>query len=96
WILVIQLAVFLLFLTAFDAPHSCPKWQKYAPIEKEPSTVRLTIAQARKSAEALFLTFDKSPFLPLKYQKGKPREKGQIQAKRSRYEIVNKKKKPPV
>lgn len=96
WILVIQLVVFLLFLTACDAPHSCPKWQKYVPIEKEPSTVRLTIAQARKSAEVLFLTFDKSPFLPIKYQKGKPREKGQLQLQRSRYEIVKKKKKPPV
>jgi hypothetical protein len=96
WILVLQLTVFLLFLTAFDAPHSCPKWQKYVPIEKEPSKVRLTIAQARKSAEVLFLTFAKSPFLPIKSQKGKPRKKGQIQLKRSRYEIVKKKKKPPV
>ena len=96
WILVLQLAVFLLFLTACDAAHSCPKWQQYVPIEKEPSKARLTIAQARKSAEVLFLTFAKSPFLPLKSPKGKPREKGQTQAKRRRYEIVKKKKKPPV
>lgn len=96
WLLVIQLAVFLLFLTACDAPHRCPKWQKYVPIEKEPSKVRLSLAQARKSAEALFLTFDKIPFLPVKCKKGKPREKGQSQQKRVRYEIVKKKKKPPV
>lgn len=96
WILVLQLAVFLLFLTACDAPHRCSKWQQYVPIEKEPSKVRLTIAQARKSAESLFLTFATSPFLPLKYQKGKPRAKGQSQSKRRRYEIVKKKKKPPV
>jgi hypothetical protein len=39
--------------------------------------------------------FDKNPFLPVKSKKGKPREKGQIQNKRTRYEIVKKKKKPP-
>ena len=86
WILVVQLTVFLLFLTAHDAQHTCPKWQKYLPIEKEasggvPSKVRLTIAQARKAAQTLFLTFDKNPFLPVKSKKGKPREKGQTQNK---------------
>ena len=96
WVLVIQLAVFLLFLTASDASHTCPKWQKYAPIEKELSPVRLSLAQARKSAELLFLTFDKIPFLPVKSKKGKAREKGQTQGKRIRYELVKKRKKPPV
>lgn len=95
WFLVIQLAVFLLFLTASDAQHTCPKWQKCVPIEKEPSPLRLRVAQARKSAELLFLTFDKIPFLPVKSKKGKPREKGQTQGKRVRYELVKKKKKPP-
>jgi hypothetical protein len=61
WILVVQLAIFLLFLTAYEAQHTCPKWQKYLPIEKEPSggvpsKIRLTIAQARKAAQTLFLT----------------------------------------
>lgn len=96
WFLVVQLAIFLLFLTASEASHSCAKWQKYVPIEKEPSPVRLSLAQARKSAELLFLTFDKIPFLPVKSKKGKPREKGQTQGKRIRYELVQKKKKPPV
>lgn len=96
WILVIQLTVFLLFLTAYEAQHTCPKWQKYLPIEKEPSKVRLTIAQARKAAQTLFLTFDKKPFLPVKSKKGKPREKGQTQNKRTWYEVIKKKKKPPV
>jgi hypothetical protein len=96
WLLVVQLAVFLLFLTAYDAQHTCPKWQKYLPIEANPSKVRLTIAQARKAAQGLFLTFDKKPFLPVKSKKGKPRQKGQKQTKRIHYECVRKKKKPPI
>jgi hypothetical protein len=96
WILVVQLAIFLLFLTAYEVQHTCPKWQKYLPIEKEPFKVRLTIAQARKAAQTLFLTFDKNPFLPVKSKKGKPREKGQTQNKRTWYEVIKKKKKPPV
>lgn len=100
WLLVVQLTVFLLFLTAYDAQHTCPKWQKYLPIEKKvsggaPSKKRMTIAQARKAAQGLFLTFDKIPFLPVKSKKGKPRQEGQKQIQRTRYEIIRKKKKTP-
>jgi hypothetical protein len=35
-------------------------------------------------------------FLPVKSKKGKPREKGQTQSKRTWYEVVKKKKKLPV
>lgn len=96
WILVIQLAVFLLFLTAYEAQHICPKWQKYLPLEKQPCKDRLSMAQARKAAKRLFITFDKTTFLPIKSKKGKPRQKGQTQLKRSKYEIIKKKKKHPI
>lgn len=96
WMLVVQLAVFLLFLTAQQAQHTCPKWQKYLPKEKAPNATRLTIAQARKAAQNLFLTFDKSPFLPKKSKKGIGRQKGETQIAKIRYDIYQKKKKSPV
>jgi hypothetical protein len=96
WLLVVQLAVFLLYLTAQYAPHTCPKWQKYLPKEKVVGTTRLSIAQAKKAAQKLFLTFCKKPFLPKKSKKGKPRQKGQKQVPRTRYDVFKKKKKAPI
>ena len=100
WLLVIQLTVWLLFLTTTEAKHTCPKWQKYLPKEKlaaNPVTfeARLSIAQTRKSAQTLFNSFSQIPFLPKKSQKGQPREKGQNQTKRIRHDIFQKKKKAP-
>lgn len=96
WLLVVQLSNFLLFLTAQEAQHNCPKWQKYLSNEKTPNAIRLTIAQARKAAQNLFLTFDKKPFLPKKSKKGKGRQKGETQTPKIRYAIYQKKKKSPV
>ena len=101
WLLVVQLAVWLLFLTAHQAERTCPKWQKYLPKEKLAINLvtfkaRLSIAQARKSANSLFITFAKIPFLPKKSKKGKPREKGQYQTKRTKHGIFKKKHKAPI
>ena len=95
WILVVQLAVFLLFLTAREGQHCVPKWQKYLPKENIHKPVRLSIAQAKKTAQKLFLTFNEKPFLPKKSKKGKPRQKGQKQIPRTRYDVFKKKKKTP-
>lgn len=100
WLLVVQMAVWLLFLTANQAQHTCHKWQKYLEKEKITANVlnrqlRLSIAQAKKAANSLFITFSKICFLPKKSQKGKPRQKGQTQTQRTRHEIYQKKKKTP-
>jgi hypothetical protein len=96
WFLVVQLAVWLLYQVAQEAPKVTPKWQQYLPKEKLENPIILSLAQAYKAAQNLFITFDKSPFLPQKSQKGKPRQKGQTQVLRLPKEIVVKKKKPPV
>lgn len=96
WFLVVQLAVWLLYQVAQEAPKVTPKWQQYLPKEKIQSPIILSLAQACKAAQNLFITFDKSQFLPQKSQKGKPRQKGQTQVLRLPKEIIVKKKKPPV
>ena len=51
------------------------------------------IAQTRKGAKTLLLTFDKTPFLPQKYIKAKGRQEGQTQPKRPLFKVVKKSKK---
>jgi hypothetical protein len=96
WFLVVQLAVWLLYQVAQEAPKVTPKWQQYLPKEKIQNPMILSLAQAYKAAQNLFITFDKNPFLPQKSQKGKPRQKGDKQVTRIPKPIVLKKKKPPV
>ena len=96
WFLIVQLAVWLLYQVAQQAPKCTPKRHQYLPKEKSENPVILSLAQAYKAAQNLFVTFDKSPFLPQKSQKGKPRQIGQKQVLRVRKEIIVKKKKSPV
>jgi len=67
WLVVVQLAVWLLYLTAHEAGFRCAKWQAYCPRAKtgaNEGSGRLSLAQARKSAGFLFLTFPVTAFLP--------------------------------
>lgn len=75
WAVVLQLAQTLLFLTAQEVQDQPKKWQAYAPKPDQPPP-RCSIAQTRKAAQTLFLTFDKTPFLPQSRKKGKGRKKG--------------------
>lgn len=106
WLLVFSLAIWLLF-TARNATTLNPKtWEKYLPInkivDKEFNELNeidhivkpvLTLAQTRKAAKTLLLTFDKTPFLPQKCIKAKGRQLGDIQPKRTLFKIVKKIKK---
>lgn len=96
WFLVVQLATWLLYQVAQEAPKVTPKWQQYLPKEKLENPVILSVSQAYKAAQNLFITFDRTPFLPQKSQKGKPRQKGNTQVTRVPQQIVLKKKKPPI
>lgn len=95
WFLIVQLTVWLLHQVAQEAVHTCKKWQQYLPKEKVELGSKLSISQARKAAQNLIITFDKRPFLPQKSQKGKGRQKGQVQKPRTRYEVFKKKAKTP-
>jgi hypothetical protein len=91
WLLIIQLASWLLY-AASDEVHFRPrKWEQYLPKNKGAQNApRLSITQTRKAAEALFLTFDPDPFKPKKYKKGNGRQKGMTFTPRKLYKVVKK------
>lgn len=99
WLLCNQLAAWLLYTASDEVDFRPRKWRKYLPENKAAQTrPRRSIAQTRHAAQELFLTFDPGPFLPLKSKKGRPRQKGETQIQRTRYEVVkktSKKAKPP-
>jgi hypothetical protein len=91
WLLVIQLAEWLLFVASDELQPEPKKWQK----SSEPPTEnqrRLTIAQTRKAAQTLFLTFDPTPFLPQIANKGKGRKVGMTFQKKATFKPVKKNK----
>ena len=74
-----------------------PVWQQYSAKNKEVlfaqetnEKANLTPLQVRKGMENLFDTFDKTPYLPTKYKKGKGREKGTILTKREKHKTIKK------
>lgn len=92
WFFVYQLAVWLLFYARDEVCFIPRKWRKYLSENKD-SEKPLSIAQTRHAAQNLFLTFDQTPFLPLKSKKGRPRRKGEIQTPRKHYKPQRKKRK---
>ena len=89
WLIIVQLAQWLLFAAANEVTHQPKKWQKYAD-KVDDNKPRLSIAQTRKAAQSLFLTFDSTPFLPKTSNKGVGRLKGQSQVPRKRFSINRK------
>lgn len=96
WLLVNQMAAWLLYTASTEASFRPKKWRQYLPKNKQAQQQpRLSIAQTRQAAQALFLTFDPVPFWPLESKKGKPRQKGETQSQRTRHEVVKKASKRP-
>ena len=91
WLLFNQMATWLLYAASDETHFSPRKWEQYLPKNKEAAIApRLSIAQVRKAAQDLFLTFDLTAFKPLKSKNGKGRQKGQTQPQRTRYNVVKK------
>jgi hypothetical protein len=91
WLLSVQFASWLLYTASKEARFRPRKWEKYLPENKQAETAQqLSIAQTRKSAQDLFLTFDADPFKPKKSKKGKGRQKGDKQTPRIRYKVLKK------
>lgn len=91
WLIIQQLATWLLFLTSTEVGNTPRKWQQYLPREKNAKAQpRLTIAQTHRAAQAHFLTFDLTPFYPQKSKSGSPRQEGETQPRRKRYPVVKK------
>lgn len=94
WLLIQQLAAWLLFLASTEVSNTPHKWQQYLHREKNAQEQpRLTIAQTHRAAQAHFLTFDLTPFYPQKSKRGRPRQKGDRQTPRKRYAVVKKSRK---
>jgi hypothetical protein len=98
YLLVILSSWWLMYAGRNEVELSVLVWQKYTDKNKEVlfaqetnKKTELTPSQVRKGMENLFDTFDKTPYLPTKYKKGKGREKGTILPKRKKYKTVKEK-----
>jgi len=93
FLLINQLANWLLYVAADEVQFLPRKWEgnktKAAAAKAAGKTQTLSIAKTRRSTEKLFLTFDKTPFLPQPSKKGK----GKIKEPRPQYKVVKKDKK---
>lgn len=91
WLLFNQLASWLLYTASDEVQYRPRKWEQYLPENKNAhQQARLSMAQTRKAAQDLFLTFDPNSFKPLKSKKGRPRHKGETQIQRTRFPVVRK------
>lgn len=91
WFIVNQVATWLLYIVSDETELIVPKWQSYLPENTAAKDAdRLTIAQTRKGAERLFLTYDKRAFLPSKSKKGKGRIKGTKFTAKKRHQVRKK------
>lgn len=91
WMLVIQLANWLIYKAKDQVENYPKKWQQYNPTEQRQKGKVLTISQTRKSMQGYLLTFDLAPFACRKSKGGFGRKKGQTQTKRKRFGYVKKK-----
>ena len=98
-LLVILASWWLMYAGRNQVELSVPVWQKYTTKNKRVlfaqetnKKTELTPSQVRKGMANLFDTFDKIPYLPTKYKKGKGREKGTILPKRKKHKTVKKNK----
>ncbi len=92
WLVVMMTAFWLLFTAAASAMYKPKKWQKYKPVNKQAveQDADLTPCQVRQAAQDFFLTFDNTPFLPVKCKSGPGREKGTKINQRTQYKVVKK------
>lgn len=91
WLLLNQPVMWLLWSAAKEATFQPKKWRQYLPENKDTENQSiLSPTQTRRAAEKLFLTFDLTPFKPQKSKKGRPRQKGEKQSQRTRYNVVKK------
>jgi hypothetical protein len=91
WMLVIQLASWVLYLLSDQVKANPHKWEKYnLPTQQPQLTQRLSMAQTRKAAQNFLLDFSQKPFLPSKSKNGQGRKKGQTQPQRTRFKVVRK------
>lgn len=87
WLWTVQTTFWLLYAASTDTEVVVNSWEKYLPEVKraENATAPMSAAMTRKGAEALFSTFDLTPFAPQKSKNGKGRKKGTTFTKRKQH-----------
>ena len=90
WMYVIILSVWMLFTARKQIDNRPKKWQQYNAAEKNTTERALSMAQTHKAILPYLLSFDPTPFLPLKLKPGPGRQKGWTQTLRARYRYVKK------
>ena len=95
WLEVVNLAYWLLFVGKKEAQHTCRKWQQYDKNYKNRMhyDMDVTPSQVQLQLSGIILGFEQDDFLPKPQKKGKGRQTGQTQPKRTKYPILKKKKK---
>ena len=92
YLLVVQLASCLSYLSAEGAELNIKPWERYLPENNKPPEKRLTMSQAIRAAAKGYATLDLRVFAPPKCTGGSGRKKGAKQPARKRYGRVKKKK----
>lgn len=97
WLVVVMMSFWLLFTAKDEVTYIPKKWRQYKETKRQATdgkeTASLTPSQTKQAAQAFFLTFENSPFLPKTSNKGKGRAKDTIITKRIRFPVVKKSKK---
>lgn len=95
WLLVVQLALWLLWESSAETQAAPKKWQEYhdKSVRESRPSARLPLTQTIKATAGLFRTLDLKDFAPRKCENGKGRKLGEIQTPRTRYKVVRKSKK---
>jgi len=95
WLLIYQLAYWLLFVASDEVSYQPVKWRKYKRENKaENRKKHLSPAQTRTGLESLLLKLDAKAFKPRASNKGGGREQGSTIPKKKRYKVTKKRKKP--
>lgn len=85
WLRIVQLASWLLYAACEEVDFRPRKWESAVP-----RNLRRSMAQARRAAQGLFLTFDPGLFKPPKTKKGNGRLPGSTLPARARFKVCSK------
>ena len=94
WLKIVQLAYWVLWLARSEAEPKSKKWQEYAYKNTQAYQSRIpTPSQVQQQMENIIYAFDQEPLIPKLKIKGKGRQKGEIQQKRTKHPVRRKAKK---
>lgn len=95
WLLIYQLAYWLVFVASDEVNYQPAKWRSYQPANKvENLKTNLSPTQTFSALENLLLKIDPEAFKPRASNKGNGREKGTKLPKKKKQKVIKKRTKP--